>query len=262
MPHALRIRGRVVVTPACERVGWTERRTTDARLSTAGREALAAAWLRLARDHHASIAAYAKLSMNLLALGAPRELIEACHRAALDEIEHARRGFSLASAYAGRAFGPGTFDALLRPERDARDLFALLERVVRETIEDGCLGEAYAAELAREGLLHVQDPDAAELLTSLAHAEAAHAELAWRIVYWCCHEPTVRGAVREACAELPRVIMPPRIDPRIAGELARHGQVTADRKRALFVEVRQDLVARVARILDDSRTVQLALVGA
>jgi len=269
MSHALRIRGRVVVSPACEEVGWAERLTIDPALTTAAREILAAAWLRIARDEHASVAAYAKLSTSLVTLGAPHDLIGACHRAALDEVEHARRAFSLASAYAGRTFGPGTLDALLRPERDARDTAALLRRLALEVLEDGCLGVALAAELAQDGAANTVDVEVKATLAGIARDEAAHCELAWRILYWCCSvgDRALRDAVRAKLGELPRTIMPLRADARIADELARHGQVSAERKRLRFAEVRRDLVARAERILDglDARAVRFAvpvLVGA
>jgi hypothetical protein len=262
MSHALRIRGRVVVSPTREEVGWAERRVIDPALSTAARELLAAAWLRIARDEHASVPAYAKISTSLVALGAPRELIEACHRAALDEIDHARRAFSLASAYAGRTFGPGMLEALLRPERDARDTAALLRRLALETLEDGCLAEAFAAELAEEGAANATDAEVKATLATIARGEAEHCELAWRILYWCCSvgDGALRRAVRAKLDELPRMIMPLRVDPRIADELARHGQLSAERKRLLFAEVRQDLIVRVLRILDglDARAVGFA----
>ena len=269
MSHALRIRGRVVVSPACEEVGWAERRVIDPNLSTTARETLAAAWLRTACDHHASVPAYAKIALNLVTLGAPRELLEACHRASLDEIDLARRAFSLASVYVGRAFGPGPIEALLRPERDPRDPAALLRRLVLETLEDGCLGEALGAELAREGLLLAFDEDVKLTLGAITHVSAAHAELAWRIVYWCCTagDRALRAAVRAKVDELPRMNMPMRVDARIAGELYRHGVVAPERKRQLFVEIRQDLVARALRILDGfdargTRYAPLSLVDA
>ena len=75
---------------------------------------LAAAWLEIAQLEHASIAAFASLSLRLLAAGAPAELVTASHRAALDEVEHARIAFELASVYGGRRVGPGRFDAATR----------------------------------------------------------------------------------------------------------------------------------------------------
>jgi hypothetical protein len=50
--------------------------------------------------------------LELLALGAPAELVEKAHVAALDEIEHARICFALASAYGGERYGPGPLDAV------------------------------------------------------------------------------------------------------------------------------------------------------
>src|SRR5262245_889099 len=54
------------------------------------RAALAAAWLRDAQMEHASIASFARFTLELLAVGAPAELVADSQRASLDEIEHAR----------------------------------------------------------------------------------------------------------------------------------------------------------------------------
>ena len=49
----------------------------------------------------AEIASFARTSLDLLALGAPADLVAETHRAALDEIEHARIAYALASAFSG-----------------------------------------------------------------------------------------------------------------------------------------------------------------
>jgi hypothetical protein len=248
----LRIRGRVSVAPVENVEGWASATAIDPALSTRAREALADAWLRDARDEHASVPAFAKISTSLVALGAPRELIEACHRAALDEIDHAQRTFTLASGYAGRTLGPAPLHALLGGDRDGRDPEVHLRKLAVETVEDGCLGEGVAAALAREGLAHATDARVRDTLAVIARDEAAHAELAWRILDWCCTTggADLRDAVRAKLHELPRTIVPARVDARIAGELRRHGQVLAERRREIFVETRQDVVARATAILD------------
>jgi hypothetical protein len=249
---------------ACEEVGWVERRGSDPTLSPSARTALADAWLRAARDEYASVAAFAKLSLSLVALGAPRELIEACHRAALVNLGHARWMFSLASTYAGKPFGPGALDALLRPERDyACDPDCLLRRVALEVLEDGCLGDGYAVEHACEALVHALDPEVRAVLGALARD--AHHELAWRILYWCCSvgDTQLRAAVRGQIAALPRMILPPRLDGRIAADLHRHGQLDAELKRGIYVHVREELTARAILILDglDARAIGFAPLG-
>ncbi|MCU0685343.1 MAG: ferritin-like domain-containing protein [Polyangiaceae bacterium] len=116
----------------------------------------------------------------LLALGAPPGLVEATHRAALDEIRHARLCFALASAYAGGSLGAG--ELLLPPPR-APDL----PELARESYLDGCIGEACAAAVARDELRDCEDPAIAAVLRVIARDEARHAKLAWQIVAWCLH---------------------------------------------------------------------------
>jgi hypothetical protein len=72
--------------------------------------ALARAWLSDARLEHASIAAFARLTLELLHLGAPAELVQASQAASLDEIRHAKLCFGLGSRFAGKLVGPGPLD--------------------------------------------------------------------------------------------------------------------------------------------------------
>jgi hypothetical protein len=68
--------------------------------------ALAKAYALDGCEEHASIAAFARLTLHLLSVGAPPELIEKAHLASLDEIRHARSCFALARRYGGGALGP------------------------------------------------------------------------------------------------------------------------------------------------------------
>jgi hypothetical protein len=65
----------------------------DAR-GTDLRRRLAERWSRAALAEHASIASFARFTLQLL-------------RGGLDEIEHARLSFRVASVFAGRSLGPG-----------------------------------------------------------------------------------------------------------------------------------------------------------
>jgi hypothetical protein len=76
------------------------------RLDPDTRAALACEWLDDARLEHASVASFARFVLELLALGAPAELVHFAQRALGDEIDHARRCFSLASRYAQEPLGP------------------------------------------------------------------------------------------------------------------------------------------------------------
>jgi hypothetical protein len=93
-----------------EEGGWTRgtQPCVDG-LTAEERDVLAAAWTEAALFEHASVASFSRVSLELLAAGAPSELVELAHRAALDEVHHAQLCFTLASAYAGEDTAPGPF---------------------------------------------------------------------------------------------------------------------------------------------------------
>lgn len=190
-PHGrpLRVNGRVVLAKRRRGDGgWSAEIDPDVRgLGLAERNRLAEKWLRDAREEHASIAAFATLANDLLALGAPPELIAGAHRAALDEIEHARACFRVASAYAGCALGPGEL-----PEASAKSGASvrgeLLLRVAIESALDGWIGEGMAARIAADASERARDPVLRSLLARIAEDEARHAELGRDVLEHCLAE--------------------------------------------------------------------------
>jgi hypothetical protein len=150
---------------------------------------------------HASIAAFARFTLHLLAVGAPPELVTASQRAIGDETEHARLAFSLASAYAGAPMGPGALaiDGSL-DDFNVVDLVATLFR-------EGCVGETVAAIEARDALENVRDPAVRTVLETIARDELRHAELAWRTLGWLvasgrASRAAVRDEVTKALSEM------------------------------------------------------------
>ena len=149
-------------------------------------------WAREAAFEHASIASFAQLTLDLLAVGAPPHLIEATQRAALDEIKHARIAYSLASD--DRRIGPGRLEVLPRPP-------ATLQSIVRDAIVDGCIGEVAAAIDLRKQALATPDAKLRALLEEMADDEERHAELAYATVAWAVAvEPRLAEVVREELA--------------------------------------------------------------
>lgn len=147
-------------------------------LTAKEREILAQEWLHSARMEHASIAAFARFSMQLLSLGAPPDLIALAHAAAIDESEHARACFAIASAYSGEPLGPGPLSmegALSQADLDS---------IMHLAIVEGCIGETVAAVEAAEAAAHAEDAVIAGALARIAEDEGRHAELAWRFVRW------------------------------------------------------------------------------
>jgi hypothetical protein len=150
---------------------------------------------------HASVASFARATLQLLAAGAPPDLVADTQRAAEDEVRHARLAYGLASAYAGRAVGPGALDV-----RDAAPALGL-RAIVRALVDEACIGETIGAAEAAEEARTCREPWLGEQLRELAADEARHAALAWRTLRWALHELPLderRSALADLHAALAR----------------------------------------------------------
>jgi hypothetical protein len=155
---------------------------------------LAREWEEEAALEHASVASFARLTLELLALGAPSDLIRDSQLASLDEIAHAELCFALAGRYRGAPLGPGRL-----PIEGALSAVSLAT-LAAETVREGCVGETLAALLAAEQLAGATDPEVCAALGRIAADEARHAELSWKIVRWAIEAggEDVLTSVREA----------------------------------------------------------------
>ena len=224
--RALRVARAAVTARATDAAGWDTDLPAAAHLPPEVRGALARLWTQSARAEHASVPAFSRLSLSLVALGAPAYLVEAAHRAALEEIVHARLAFSLASAYAGEPVGPGPLPEL----QDARAVTATSPaELCAESLIDGCLLEGTAAEVARRALARARDDQARTALAIIARDEASHTALAWDVVHWCRAEggEPVRRALGAALRMAPATIKSPTIPAALADVLADHGWLGA-----------------------------------
>jgi hypothetical protein len=183
---------RVRTAGTCERGDWlSEVFANRTLLSELDLAILAQSWEEAAQLEHASIAAFARFSLQLLSLGAPAELIERTNQALVDEARHARMCFGLASRYRGRPVGPGQLD--LHGALVEQSLFQIVELAIIE----GCVGETVAALEAAEAAAHCMDEQVKAVLVQIADDESSHAELAWRFVDWALgQDPTLVDHVR------------------------------------------------------------------
>ena len=179
------IEGEAVLAKPVPRSDWRRRTPGESD------ERLGDAWLNDALMEHASIASFARFTLQLLALGAPAALVEASQQAALDEVRHAELCFGLASSYLGREVGPGALPVGGIGDVDWRD-------VVRSTFREGCVGETTAALVAQEQRSECWDAEVGEVLDVIASDEADHAALAWRFISWAlATQPSVRQVLHQ-----------------------------------------------------------------
>jgi hypothetical protein len=182
------------VATVVHRNDWTELGVAPrvSHLTSAERAAQAAHWEKLGQMEHASIAAFARFQLQLLALGAPAELVRACNQALVDETAHTQLCFALASAYAGERRGPGPLD--VAHSLDVTSLADIVELVIAE----GCIGETSAALDALEAAEAETDPVLRSAYARIAADEQRHAELAFRFVRWALEQEP--GSTRERIA--------------------------------------------------------------
>lgn len=166
--------GETKVAPLAPGSAWGRKAEAAGPLSPE----LADAWARQALFEHASVASFARLTLSLMAVGAPAELLAAAQEAAADEVRHALDAFALASRFAGRRLGPGRFPIeVVEPD-------LTLPALAAAALREGAVGEAMGTLLAEESARIATDPEAKAAWERIAVEERRHAALSWQIVAW------------------------------------------------------------------------------
>jgi hypothetical protein len=183
------------MAPVVDNAEWSTDAAVRPRvdhLTFAERALLAEHWKKMGQLEHASIAAFARFSLQLLSLGAPPELVDACTQALADETAHTKLCFQIAGAYAGRALGPGALDI------DGSLSVTSLADIVELVIEEGCFGETAAALEAFAAAGTASDPVIGRAYAKIAADEQRHAELAFRFLRWALRRGGANVAARIA----------------------------------------------------------------
>ena len=206
----LRHLGRVLLPPVDGGEDWSR---SNLAPDDAGslRSALAAQWRENGRTEHASVAAFARLILDLMALGAPPSLVAAANRDALDEIRHTELCFSLARSLDGKAEGPGPFPEAQHAHTLPRARERALAKLAVDSLIDGALHEGVSARVIAQLAKRCEDPAIRAVLQELAADEGRHAAHGWDVVEWCLEQggrPVV-WALRGALRALPREMSTP-----------------------------------------------------
>lgn len=135
-------------------------------------------WLEQGEGEHASVASFARHTLQLMSIGAPAELLEASQQSAVDEIRHSKLCYGLASSFLGCNYEPGTLD--IETSLDKPDL----KKIVRSLIQEGCVEETISAVEARLGAYTAHDAVVKSVATQIASDETNHAQIAWNTIYW------------------------------------------------------------------------------
>jgi hypothetical protein len=218
-----------------------------APLPPEARDALARAWEADGLLEHASIAAFSRFALDLLAVGAPADLIAAALAAAADEVRHARLCFALSRRYSGDAIAPLPF-----PFGGAVEVHGSLAELAAATAREGCIGETLSATVAGEQLARATDPAVRRALATITEDESRHAELGWRTVAWAIERggEEVRSAVEAVFAEADRYLPSPEALPEVpAAALAAHGRLDPEEARVALLRALDEVIRPCAQAL-------------
>jgi hypothetical protein len=258
----LRIQGTPVMGEVCLTEGsrWAKgQRPNPSQLDAPTRIALEALWLHDARGEHASIPAFSRISWQLAMIGAPPELLEWAHRAALEEIGHAQLCFALAEGYGNRSYSVQPVPEMLKGGFDfTSDPVGLM---ATETLFDGCLVEGFFANLVSVAATHCREPATLAALEQIAREEKSHAAFSWALLEWLLeqHPARVRKIIQEALPDLKNYSRPRAVSEELKHlvmaadpeQLIRHGKLPDEQWQEIWACHLKEMQQKLQQLVPD-----------
>jgi|GEM_PF-5846917 len=214
-----------------------------ASLSEADRGYLRGRWLRTAKNEHEAIGTFARITLDLMNVLAPLELLSATQEAGLAAVRHAEMSLELAAR-----FGGGRRELPEHAADHSVPLVSSLEELVVCVFHEMCVGPVLGAVRGAEQLSHADSPDTTRALASILASHTAAAELGWAILAWALRAggPAVRGALLGAAAsarEQIRAFDPAPLPSEVHAEaLRRFGALSPGEEREAFLRAWRKVV--------------------
>lgn len=220
-------------------------RSTVGELSLAERTRLAETWTRRSAAEYLAVSTFAVLAIDLVAAGAPADVLSLCMRAGIDEVRHAELCLRMIEIYGGKQVmpPPGMSSLPDDPERPK------LHQALANTMLVSCVSETYATTVLTATRDLTTDPVAHAVLTSIYSDEVMHARLGWSYLRYGL-ERGGQGAIDAAAAMVPialrgvaNVVERERPVGEVTDKVRGHGLMTPAEERVIYSScVREVLV--------------------
>jgi hypothetical protein len=222
---------------------WSE--TTVAELSPDERARLAGTWTRRSAAEYLAVSTFAVLAIDLVAAGAPADVLSLCMRAGIDEVRHAELCLRMVEIYGERRIAPPPGMSSL-PDDPKRPK---LHQALANTLLVSCVSETYATTVLTATRDLTEDPVAHAVLTSIYSDEVMHARLGWSYLRYAL-ERGGQGAIDAAAAMVPialrgvaNVVERERPIGEVTDKVRAHGLMTPAEERVIYSScVREVLV--------------------
>lgn len=215
------------------------------------------AWVESGLGEHASVASFARFTLDLMSVAAPPELLQRSIQAMSDEVNHATLCFGVASKFLGRVVSPGRLDLT--------GVFSEMTtpaQILHATVSEGCVSETISLAYAARAMDQASDDGIRGVLKTIVTDESRHSKLAWDFVQWLLMtKPELRD---QAIRSFKSAVSTPYGQPPSAKEFPiaeRFGHLMHESKEQLRAEfISSKIVPRAAKLLEIStEEVQLAL---
>jgi len=160
-----------------------------------GDKDLAEYWETVALTEHASVASFSKVSMDLLANGAPPHLLTQTHQAAIDEVKHAQVALEIARGYGSRM----TIGKLPVPRLETGNM----GEIAKSAWVEGVLGETCAVAESYKALAKKNPSRISSYHRMVMEEELTHAALALRTAVWAYSNVEGRKVLDDVLSDVP-----------------------------------------------------------
>ena len=181
---------------------WNIHQVPAILVNSSSNQEIALAFSNQGEGEHASVASFARHTLQLMTMGAPTTLLIGSQKSALDEIKHAKMCYGIAKSFLGAKIQPNTLniDGSIKTMRKSE--------IVQSVITEGCIGETVAAVRAQLSAHYAKEQKVKGILEEIAADETNHSQLAWNTVQWAISRfPELRDIAEETFkAQLDRPI--------------------------------------------------------
>ena len=224
-------------------IPWAQ--TTAGSLLPEERARLAETWRRRAAAEYLAVSTFSFLAVDLVAAGAPADVLSHAARSQLDEIRHAELAIRMVEIYGGQRIEPPAGMSRLPYDKTRPKL----HQAVANTLLVSCVSETYATTVLIATRELTTDPVAHAVLTSIYSDEVMHARLGWSYLRYGI-EQGGQGVIDAAAEMVPRalrgvanVVEAERPVGEVTEAVRRHGLMTPAEERVIYARcVREVLV--------------------